>query len=87
MKNCATKSKRILIVEDEAAVCEFCQRIRADEDFEVNVAAGDKVARAIIDERRYGLNLLNIKIPVLVKPFTPEKLKVTTRQALEVADK
>jgi len=65
VKRFVTNQARILVVEDEVAISKLCERVLTSEDFEVDVAADGKVAKAMICERRYDLYLLDIKMPVL----------------------
>ena len=65
MKSSITNRKRILVVEDEAAISNLCERVLTSEGFEVDVAADGKVAKAMILVQRYDLYLLDIKMPVL----------------------
>jgi len=59
------KQKRILIVEDEVAIRQLCQRVLTSEGFEVDVAADGKVAQNMMEKRQYDLYLIDIRLPVL----------------------
>ena len=63
MKNSDTGVKRILVVEDEPAICEVCRRVLTDEVFEVDIAANGRVAQDILGERDYDLCLIDIILP------------------------
>jgi len=63
MKKPGAGAKRILVVEDEAAICELCQRVLTGEGFEVGIAANGKVAQDMIGKRQYGLFLVDIRTP------------------------
>jgi DNA-binding response OmpR family regulator len=65
MKNPGGRVKRVLVVEDEPAICELCQRVLTGEGFEVNIAANGKVAQDIIEEKQYDLFLFDVKLPVM----------------------
>ena len=65
MKNSGTGMKRILVVEDEPAICEVCRRVLTSEGFEVDVAANAKVAQDTLAERDYDLCLIDIRTPVM----------------------
>ncbi len=65
MKTPDANVKMILVVEDEPAICELCQRVLSDEGFEVNIAANGKVAQDMIEEKQYDLLLFDIKLPVM----------------------
>ncbi len=56
--------KRILIVDDEIAICQFCQRVLAEEEFEVDISFNGR-AQSVISEQEYDLYLLDIKMPVI----------------------
>ena len=57
--------KRILVVEDEPAICDLCQKVLTGEGFEVDIAPNGKVAQGMIEDRQYGLFLFDIKLPVM----------------------
>ena len=63
MKKPGAGAKRILVVEDEAAICELCQRVLSGEGFEVGIAANGKVAQDMIVEQQYDLFLVDIRTP------------------------
>ena len=65
MKKRGGGAKRILVVEDEPAICELCQRALSGEGFEVDIAVDGKVAQDMIEEKQYDLYLLDIKLPVM----------------------
>ncbi len=58
-------AKRILVVEDEQAICELCQRVLSSEGFEVDIAVNGKVAQDMIEEKQHNLFLFDIKLPVM----------------------
>ena len=65
MKNASASLKRILVVEDEPAICDLCRRVLADEGFEVDIAVNGKVAQDMIEEQQYDLCLLDIRLPAM----------------------
>ena len=65
MENLSAGAKRILIVEDEPAICDLCQRVLSSVYFEIDVAANGKVAQDMIVEKQYDLCLLDIRTPVM----------------------
>jgi len=127
MKNFGAGEKRILVVDDEPAICDVCQRVLVTEGFEVDIAFNGKVAQGMIEKKRYDLCLIDIRTPtmdgkefyqwlkekhpqlssraifttgdvmgvdtqrfleqaarpLLPKPFTPDELKATVREALK----
>lgn len=65
MKMPESDAKRILVVEDEPAICTLCQRVLTGEGFEVDIAVNGKVAQGMIEKQQYDLYLLDIKLPVM----------------------
>ncbi len=65
MKSPESDVKRILVVEDEPAICELCQRVLTREGFEVDIAVNGKAAQDMIEKQHYDLLLLDIKMPVM----------------------
>ena len=57
--------RRILIVDDEAAICQFCQRVLTEEGFEADCAPEGKSAQSIISKQEYDLYLVDIKMPLV----------------------
>ncbi|MDO8715930.1 MAG: response regulator [Dehalococcoidales bacterium] len=64
MMKSGTHKKRILIVDDEPAICQFCQRFLIEEGFKVDCAADGRSAQSMIGEREYDLYLFDIKMPL-----------------------
>ncbi len=60
-----THRKRILIVDDEPAICQLCQRVLTEEGFEVDTAADGRIAQSMMRKREYALYLVDIKLPVV----------------------
>ncbi len=65
MNNIGADAKRILVVEDEPAICDLCRRVLSGEGFEADIAPNGKVAQGMVEDRQYGLFLLDIKLPVM----------------------
>lgn len=65
MKKPGNEKKSILIVEDEAAIGEFCHRVLSQHGFRVNIAGNGKVAQDMIERDEYGLLLVDIKMSVM----------------------
>ena len=65
MKNPGGRVKRVLVVEDELAICELCQRVLTGEGFEVDIAVNGKVAQDMSEEKQYDLFLVDIKMPTM----------------------
>ncbi len=65
MENFSASAKRILVDEDEPAICEICLRTLTREGFEVDIAVNGKVAQDMLGERDYTLCLIDIRTPVM----------------------
>jgi len=65
MKTPDANLKRILVVEDEPAICDLCRRVLTDEGLEVDIAVNGKVAQDMIKDKKYDLFLVDIRTPVL----------------------
>jgi len=65
MKNSSAGAKRILVVEDEPAICQVCLRVLTGEGFEVDIAVNGGVAQDMLREKDYDLCLIDIKTPVM----------------------
>ena len=57
--------KRILIVEDEPAVCRVCLRTLTTEGCEVDIAINGAIAGKMIGEADYDLCLIDLKKPIM----------------------
>ncbi len=65
MKNFSAGLKRILVVEDELAISDVCQRVLTAEGFKVDIAINGKVALDMIEEKQYNLCLIDIRLPAM----------------------
>ena len=65
MKTHENNVKEILIVEDELAIGELCRRVLTGEGFEVDIAVNGKVAQDMIEEKQYGLCLIDMRTPAM----------------------
>jgi len=63
MKDSGTGAKRILVVEDEPAICNICRRVLTSEGFEVDIAVNGKVAQDMLEGKQYSLCLVDIRTP------------------------
>ena len=63
MKTRESNAKKILIVEDELSIGEFCRRVPTGEGFEVDVTVNGRIAQDIIEEKQYDLCLFDIRTP------------------------
>ena len=63
MKTSDASVKRVLVVEDEPAICDVCRRVLTGEGFEVDIAVNGKVAQDMIEEKQYDLCLIDIRTP------------------------
>lgn len=55
---------RILIVEDEAAICRLCQVVLTGEGFEVDIASNGKIAQEKLAKYDYELLLIDLRMPM-----------------------
>lgn len=65
MKKPGADVKRILVVEDEPAIYQVCQRALTSEGFEVDIAVNGDVAQGMLGEKDYDLCLIDIRTPVM----------------------
>lgn len=65
MKHSKAGRKRILVVEDEPAICQVCLRTLIGEGFDVDVAANGLVAKDMLGKKEYDLCLVDIRTPVM----------------------
>ena len=65
MKNSDTSVKRILVVEDEPAICEICLKVLNGEGFEVDIVGNGKLAEDRLREREYDLIYIDIRTPIM----------------------
>lgn len=65
MKTRDSSGEIILVVEDEPAICDLCQRVLIRGGLEVDIAANGKVAQDMIAEKQYSLFLVDIRTPVM----------------------
>ena len=63
MEKPGTEAKRILVVEDDPAISDVCQRVLTSEGVEVDIAVNGKIAQGMIEERQYDLCLFDIMTP------------------------
>ena len=65
MKKSSTGVKRILVVEDEPAICQVCQKVLTSEGLEVDIAINGEVAQDMLGKKDYDLCLIDIRTPVM----------------------
>ena len=65
MKTPKSDVKRVLVVEDEPAICELCRRVLTDEGLEVDIAVNGNVAQDMIEDKKYDLFLIDIRLPLV----------------------
>ena len=83
MTRVGTHRKRILIVDDEPAICQLCQRVLTKEGFEVDTAANGRAAQSKISKREYELYLFDIKMPLMDGKELYELLRKTYPESAE----
>ena len=65
MKTRDSSIKSVLVVEDEPAISQVCQRVLTGEGFAVDTAVNGKVAQNMIAKKRYDLCLIDIRTPAM----------------------
>jgi CheY-like chemotaxis protein len=60
-----SKSKSILVVEDEPIIAKICTRTLSSEGFQVESAVNGKVALGILNQKKYNLCLIDIRTPTM----------------------
>jgi DNA-binding response OmpR family regulator len=65
MRNPGDNVRRILVVEDEPAICEICLKVLTGEGFEVEIANNGKKGEEKLQEKEYDLILLDLRTPVM----------------------
>ena len=65
MSNPHSKIIKILVVEDEPAICQVCRSVLTDEGFEVDTAANGDVAQDMLEKKDYDLVMIDIRTPVM----------------------
>jgi DNA-binding response OmpR family regulator len=65
MRSPGDKVRKILIVEDEPAICEICLKVLTGEGFEVEIAANGEKGEEKLKEKDYDLVILDLRTPVM----------------------
>jgi DNA-binding response OmpR family regulator len=65
MGNPGDNVKRILVVEDEPAICEICLKVLTGEGFEVEIANNGRKGEEKLEEKAYDLILIDLRTPVM----------------------
>jgi DNA-binding response OmpR family regulator len=65
MGNSKADMKRILVVEDEPAISQVCQRVLTKDGFEVDTAVNGEIAQDMLKGKDYTLILIDIRTPVM----------------------
>lgn len=65
MKSNGIGIKRILVVEDEPAICEVCMAVLSKDGFKVDAVANGKLAGDRIKEKEYDLIFMDVRTPVM----------------------
>ena len=65
MKHSKGDRKGILVVEDEPAIGQVCQRTLTAEGFDVDIAVNGAIARDMLGEKEYDLCLIDIRTPIM----------------------
>jgi len=59
------RKMRMLVVEDEPAICQVCSRTLIGEGFEVDIAADGSLAEGMLEKKEYDLILIDMRTPVM----------------------
>jgi DNA-binding response OmpR family regulator len=65
MEQPKARTKKILVVEDEPAICQVCLRTLTADGFEVDIAVNGAIARDMLSEKDYDLCLVDIRTPIM----------------------
>jgi DNA-binding response OmpR family regulator len=65
MEQSKARPKKILVVEDEPAICQVCLRTLTADGFEVDIAVNGAIARDMLAEKDYDLCLVDIRTPIM----------------------
>jgi CheY-like chemotaxis protein len=65
MQHSEAGRKTILVVEDEPAIAQVCQRTLTAEGFDVDIAANGVIAQDMLAKKGYDLCLVDIRTPVM----------------------
>ena len=65
MKSSSARVKKILVVEDEPAICKVCVRALAPEGYQVDIATNGAMAEQMLQEEDYDLIIIDIKTPIM----------------------
>jgi DNA-binding response OmpR family regulator len=81
MRENGSQKKRILIVEDEVSIGNFCRRVLCSAGFEADVATDGEKARQMIQCKDYDLFLVDLRLPILNGRELYNWLKITYPQS------
>ena len=65
MKSSGAGIKTILVVEDEPAISQVCQRVLNSEGFEIDIAADGSAAQEMLAKKDYDLALIDLRTPLM----------------------
>jgi CheY-like chemotaxis protein len=65
MKKASSGARRILVVEDEPAICEICLKVLDAEGHRVDIVSNGKLAEDRLKETGYDLLIIDIRTPVM----------------------
>lgn len=65
MQELGGRKMRMLVVEDEPAICQVCSRTLIGEGFEVDIAADGSLAEGMLEKKEYDLILIDMRTPVM----------------------
>jgi len=57
------EKRRVLVVDDEPAICAVCKRVLTKNGFEVDIVNDGETAEKSVEEQTYDLLLVDIRLP------------------------
>lgn len=60
-----TRSKQILVVEDEPTIGRVCLQALTEDGVKVDIAVNGSIAERMIEEKKYDVLLIDIRTPVM----------------------
>jgi DNA-binding response OmpR family regulator len=57
------EKRRVLVVDDETAICAVCERVLTNNGFEVDIVNDGETAEKSVKEQIYDLLLVDIRLP------------------------
>jgi len=61
----SSAARKVLIVEDKPPISRVCERVLTAEGYEADIALNGKIAQGMIEEKDYGLCLIDMRTPAM----------------------